>query len=244
MAVEPTSDLKIRIVWDDRAEAAADFAGYKIYRSTAFPTVDSRQLGVCLADHYHEQVLEDPSDVDLAAFSVPPNPNLSASDGTYKPQEPAAWGPYHLIKRIPVADLAAHLNAGADAGQWRYAFEDDDDLVAHGFTYWYYVAAYDDEQGEIAEVPYTSLETHRHNFNGRSGLWEGTYHYAVANSFYPDPGNLAALKAIGVPFILRAPLASLGDLLSGELKVRVTPNPYKRRALHDTGIQHLSLIHI
>ena len=41
ISVQPNSDLKVTVKWDARAETAADFAGYKVYRSTLFPRVNS-----------------------------------------------------------------------------------------------------------------------------------------------------------------------------------------------------------
>ena len=111
--------------------------------------------------------------------------------------------------------------------------------MTFGFTYYYYVAAYDNESGEINGQPFSSLETHRHNFNGRDGLWKGTYHYATASTFFP--ADVAGQQSIGAPFVLKAPLADAGDLTSGNLKVRVVPNPYKKGALHDTGTEHKML---
>ena len=232
----PDPDLNIEVKWDDRAESAADFAGYKIYRSTPFPRVDTRQLGIRMLDRYHEQTEANPSDAQLAAFGRANNPNISSD--AYRDQEPNAWGPYRLIANIPAGDLGSYMNDGDDSGNYNYKFTDDSDLVSFGFTYYYYVAAYDDEQGEINGWPYTSLETHRNNVNGASGSWEGTYWWTTANAFYPDPNYLNSLKDIGAPFILKAPLADAGDLMAGNLAIRVLPNPYKRQALHDTGEQH------
>jgi hypothetical protein len=236
IVVAPNTNLKIDIRWDDRAESANDFAGYKIYRSTPFPQVDSQQLGVRMLDRYHEQTEPNPTDAQLAALGVPNNPNISST--AYRSQTPGAWGPYHLIANIPLSQVSSHLNDGADSGTYKYAFEDQSDLVTFGFTYYYYVAAYDNESGTINGVPYTSLETHRVNFNGRTGLWEGTYWWTTANSFFPDPNDLNALKDIGAPFILKAPLAAAQDLKDGILKIQVLPNPYKRQALHDILVEH------
>ena len=180
--------------------------------------------------------MPNPSDAELAAFGVPNNPNID-SDG-YREQTPDAWGPYRLIANIPAAELNDYVNEAADSGGFRYTFEDKSALVALGFTYYYYVAAYDDESGEINGWPYDSLESHRVNVNGASGEWEETYWWTTANAFYPDPDDLNALKEIGAPFILKAPLTDPGDLLSGALKVRALPNPYKRQALHDVGAEH------
>ena len=238
ISVEPNTNLKVTVKWDSRAEQASDFAGYKIYRSTLFPRINSLNLGTRLMDRYHEQTTENPSDAELASFGIPNNPNISTAPDAYRDQEPGAWGPYRLIKMIPKAQLGSFTNTDGDGGTFQYAFEDASDLVTFGFTYYYYVAAYDNEQGEMVGMPYSSLETHKHNFNGRSGLWEGTYHYATANSFFPDTNSLSSLKDIGAAFVLKAPLANAQDLLSGALKVQVKPNPYKRQALHDTGTEH------
>ncbi len=234
--IEPSLKVKTSIKWDNRAESAADFAGYKIYRTTAFPRVNSLQLGTRLLDRYHEQTKENPTDAELAAFGGANNPNINADATFYRIQDPNAWGPYKLVKIIPKANVGQFLNTGADAAQYKYAFEDPDDLVQFGFTYWYYVAAYDNESGTIAGKPYTSLETHKTNWNGRGGLWQGTYHFATASSFYPK--DLTGLKAIGASFVLKAPLASAQALASGALKIRTKPNPYKKQALHDTGLEH------
>jgi len=235
--VAPNTDVKIDIKWDDVAEASADFAGYKVYRSALFPKVDSQQVGIRIVDRYHLQTVENPADETLAEFGEANNPNISSA--AYKPQESAAWGPYRLIKHIPASELGMYLNDDADSGMYKYKFADESDLVTFGFTYYYYVAAYDNESGEINGMPFSSLETHRHNFNGRDGLWKNTYHYATASTNFPV--DLAGEKGIGAPFVLKSPLVAASQLKDGSLKVRVRPNPYKRGALHDTGTEHKML---
>ncbi len=237
MKLVPNTNVKVDVEWDNRAESAPDFAGYKVYRSTLFPKVDSRAIGVRLVDRYQEQTKENPTDAELAAFGEANNPNISSS--AYRTQEPSAWGPYHLVKIIPKAQLANYLNAGLDKAQYKYKWADESDLISFGFTYYYYVAAYDNESGSIAGTPFTSLESHRQNVNGRDGLWKGTYHYATASSFFPSTPD--GQKAIGAPFVLKAPLPAADSLIAGALKVRVVPNPYKKGALHDTGTQHKML---
>ncbi len=237
MVVAPNTNVKIDIKWDDRAESDPNFAGYKVYRSTLFPRVDSREVGIRIVDRYHEQTQENPSDADLATFGAANNPNISSD--AYRPQESAAWGPYRLIKNVSASELGDYLNDGADSGTYKYKFEDPSDLVSFGFTYYYYVAAYDNQAGEINGQPFSSLETHRHNFNGRDGLWKNTFHYATASSFFPS--DLQGQKDIGAPFVLKSPLVDASELISGSLKVRVVPNPYKKGALHDTGTEHKML---
>lgn len=243
IAVGPNVDGNIDIRWDDAAEAAGDFAGYKIYRSTPFPNVNSLELGSTrLADYYHLQTTPNMSNAELAALGIPNNPNLDVTNANggnnYRPMEPNASGPYRLIANIRAAELGNYLNPDAASDGYRYIFEDNSDLVAFGFTYWYYVAAYDNESGTAAGQPYSSLETHRVNFNGKSGLWEGTYHYATAAAAYPSQNDLEGRKAIGAPFVLKSPLVSPAELTSGTTKIRVSPNPYKVEALHDTGLEH------
>jgi hypothetical protein len=232
--IEPSVNVKVNVKWDSRAESAPDFAGYKVYRVTAFPKFNSLDLGTRLLDTYHLQTKENPTDAELAALGVLNNPNISYA--AYRTQDPNAWGAWKLIKNIPKANLSQFLNPDADAGQYKYRFEDTNELVQFGFTYWYYVAAYDNESGTIAGKPYTSLETHKINWNGRDGLWRDTYHFATASSFYPK--DLQGLKNLGANFVLKAPLAKAGDLVAGNLKIRVKPNPYKKQALHDTGLEH------
>lgn len=236
MKIEPSVGVKVNVKWDGRAENAADFAGYKIYRTTAFPRVNSLEVGTRIMETYHQQTKAYPTDAELAALGRPNNPNISTASDFYRVQDPNAWGPYKLVRTIPKAELASYLNTGTDAGQFKYVFEDVNELVQFGFKYWYYVAAYDNESGNIAGQPFTSLESHKGNWNGRSGLWEGTYHFATGNSFFPK--TLDGLKKIGADFILKAPLADAAKIASGDLKIRVKPNPYKKQALHDTGLEH------
>ncbi|MBT3342760.1 MAG: T9SS type A sorting domain-containing protein [Gemmatimonadetes bacterium] len=236
MAIAPNTNVKIDIKWDDRAEADPNFAGYKVYRSALFPRVDSQEIGIRIVDNYHTQTIEEPTDAQLAALGEPNNPNISSA--SYKDQESSAWGPYKLIRMIPASELASIRNDGDDSGTYQYKIEDPSDLVTFGFTYYYYVSAYTSESGDVAGVPYTGLESHRQNFNGRSGVWEGTYHYATASSFWP--ATLEGEKDIGAAFVLKAPLVT-PDALAGDLDVRVVPNPYKKGALHDTGTEHKML---
>jgi hypothetical protein len=58
----------------------------------------------------------------------------------------------------------------------------------------------------------------------------------VASSFYPK--DLEGLKKLGANFVLKAPLADPTKLVSGALKIRVKPNPFKQHALHDVGTEH------
>ncbi len=236
--VAPDRTSRAKIKWDDRAEQAADFAGYKIYRSSpssAF-TFASRKLGVRLVDRYHQQTEEDPADEELAAFGVPNNPNISSD--AYQEQTAEAWGPYSLVKLIPASELSTYINDEDDVDRYRYKFVDDSALINFGFTYYYYVAAFDSERGEVADRAFNSLETHRHNWNGRTGLWEGTYWWTTGNPFYPNPFDGQRLKDIGAPLLINSELSDPKALRSGQVKIQVLPNPYKQQALHDVRTEH------
>ncbi len=235
--VDPTTDVKIAVKWDDKAEQDANFAGYKVYRSTAFPQNNSLELGVRTMDRYTEQT--DPSQ-DLKSFGQPNNPNISFTAG-YRSQDPGSWGPWKLVANVPKANLASALNADADKTVYKYAWKDASDLVAFGYTYWYYVAAYSARSGSVAGKAYTTTESGHVNVNGATGDWTGTYNFAVASAFYPK--DFTGLKNLGANFVLKAPLADAARLVSGALKVSVKPNPYKQRALHDVGTEHKLLFY-
>lgn len=239
--IEPSTNVKVLVKWDDIAETASDFTGYKIYRSTAFPAVPSLELGRRILNSYHEQTTENPTDAALAALGKPNNPNISSPTDYFRTQQGSAAGPYKLIKNIPASELNSYLNSDEDASQFKYSFEDTNELVQFGFTYWYYVAAYDNESGTIADQPFSSLETHRTNWNGRTGLWEGTYNFAEASSFFPQ--GLEGRRSIGANFVLSAPLADPGEIISGDLQIGVRPNPYKKQALHDVNLEHKILFY-
>ena len=220
----------------DKGEGGPGFAGYKVYRSTPFPTLKSLEVGVRTMDRYTEQT--DPSQ-DLKSFGQPNNPNISYAG--YRVLDPGAWGPWKLVANVSKANLASALNADADKTQYKYSWKDPSDLVTFGYTYWYYVAAYTTRTGAVAGRSYTTTESGHVNVNGSSGNWEGTYDFAVASPFYPK--DFDGLKKLGIPFVLKAPLAPASKLLSGELKVLVKPNPYKQNALHDVGLEHKLLFY-
>ncbi len=242
----PTPDLKVEpaepqpgtfkstVKWDNRAESAADFAGYKIYRSATAPKFNSLESGMRLLDRYQEQT--QPGQ-DLAPLMDPVNPNFDRF-GFLLPMRGGGWGPYVLVKNITKAEVSQYLNTGSDAAQYKYSFVDDGREVVLGVTYWYYVAAYDNESGSAAGANYTTLETSNMNRNGRSGLWEGTYPFATGNAFFPAATNTAKRKDIGVSFVVVGPVNQTANIQSGAKPVSVSPNPYRTEAFHDTGQEH------
>ena len=231
--------VKPRITWDNRAESAADFAGYKIYRVTAYPKYNSGQFGTRFLDRYQHQGADDIgiSDDELEAkYCEPVNPNNSVPAGYNLDWDPGTQGPWKITAYIPKSDLSKYANTGNDAGTYAYEWLDESKEARFGYTFWYYVAAFDNESGKIANTSFTSLESGKSNYNGRWGTWLGTYPWATAATDYPT--DAAGKKKMGSPFVLNLPRAKAADLVSGKLKISVKPNPYKVQAPHDVGLEH------
>ena len=231
--------VKPRIVWDDRAESDGDFAGYKIYRVTAYPKYDSGQFGTRFLDRYHHQGADDiglTDDEIEAKYCEPVNPNNDPPENYDIVWDAGTQGPWKIMAYIPKSDLGSYANAGADVDTYAYEWLDESSEARFGYTFWYYVAAYDNESGTIAGTSFTSLESGKENHNGRWGTWLGTYPWATAATDFPT--DAAGLKEMGAPFVLNLPRADAADLLSGKLKIAVKPNPYKVQAPHDVGLEH------
>lgn len=232
--------FKNRIIWDSKAEAAADFAGYKIYRVTATPKVDFRKFGTRFLDRYHHQ---GPSDIGIsddqlvARFCEPINPNNSAPASYNLDWDPSPAGPWRLMAYITKDQLANYANTGTESAAYKYEWLDSGEAIQFGRTFWYYVAAFDNESGEMAGVQYTSLESGKDNWNGRYGIWYGCYSFAYAAGEYPTY-NLVDQKFLGVDFVLKPARVSASDLINGVKKIQVKPNPYKVAAPHDVGLEH------
>lgn len=236
----PSGEFKNEIIWDKKAEAAADFAGYKIYRVTAFPKVDFQKLGIRFISNYQHQ---GPGDIGLtydelaAKFSDPMNPNWSVPADYNLLWNADPTGPWTLMKYITKDQLADYVNAGKESGAYPYSWVDTSPEVLTGRTYWYYVAAFDNQSGEMAGVFFDHLESGKDNWNGRSGQWMGTYHYATGANEFPTV-DITAKKAIGAAHVLKPSRVDNSELISGEKKIGVKPNPYKVQAPHDVGLEH------
>ncbi len=235
--------VKPRVIWDDKAEKAADFAGYKIYRVTAYPKINSHQFGVRLLDNYHKQGLADIGLTDSqleTKYCEPINPNWSVPKNFNLDWDPSPAGPWKIQAYIPKADLAKYLNSQTDKATYKYEWIDKSTEARFGYTYWYYVAAFDNESGSIGGRSFTSLESGKANWNGRDGKWMGIYPHAIAgtNIGYPAASDAAGRKAIGAPYVLNLARADVADLISGKKKIGVKPNPYKVQAPHDVGLEH------
>ncbi|HLP15356.1 MAG TPA: hypothetical protein VK470_03795 [Bacteroidota bacterium] len=234
LVVKNTLNKSTTLEWDKAAESDAQFAGYKIYRSSQYLKKSYLDEGMRVVDRYQENMTPGPVSADL---KKPVNPkfdafaavNATSLKGKYQPD---TWGTWDLIKVIPKADLAgftATSNPGLSTSTgYTYKYEDKD--VVLGFSYWYYISAY--KEGAYAGPggqTTNRIETHSTNRNGASGLWNLTYPFAFANANFPSSTNAAAYTAMGAVQIVNSAL-SPKDVVAN---VGVRPNPYKRAALHD-----------
>jgi len=224
---------KTMVRWDGRAETDPLFKGYKIWRAQPFPKFKTIDGGMRGLDRYQEQM-----DVGetKSEFLKPVNPKFDAVSEVQTLMQADSWGPYRLVKVIPQAQLSQYTSA---SGAFKYAYEDKDDDVLQGFTYWYYISAY--KEGTFTGpggATTTRIESHKVNVNGRSGLWMGTYPFANSplNSFFPK--DIASQKLVGSAFVLAPDVPKASDIVSGQVKIFVKPNPYKRTALFDVGLEH------
>lgn len=233
--VDNTPQISSVIRWDNRAEAGAGFAGYKIYKSSQVLRFDWLQSGMRGLDDYWRQTTAGPTDPSLLK---PVNPQFAGEDfvrGVIG--APDSWGPYQLIAVIPQASLGSY--ADNSVAGYNYSFEDTE--VQLGARSWYYVAAYTSGSYNMGPTyagsnppSTTSIETSNMNRNGASGLWANTYPFAEFNAFWPT--TAAGLKAIGAPFVVQSPARSVAELDNGTWKISVKPNPYKKKNLIDNPV--------
>ena len=226
--ITPVGTSTVR--WDDRAETDADFAGYKVWRSTsAPPNFKWIEGGMRLVDRYQEQMDVGPVKEE---FKKPVNPKFAGQSdidatSTKGFGQGREWGPYELIAVVPKANLATVTSPLAP---FKYLLEDK--TVIYGFEYWYYVAAYKEGNYAMnAGETIGRIENSNLNRNGRSGLWLGTYSYADNNSNFPTTD--AGKKDIGARFTVRSRTVSQTALNTGQITPKVIPNPYKRAAAFD-----------
>ena len=230
MTVTPTQG-RMDVRWDARAEADPQFAGYKIWRAQGTPKLKLIDGGMRGMDRYQEQMTLGTTEASLLK---PINPKFDAVSEVQTLVSPDSWGPYSLVTVIPKAQLAQYTNA---SGSYKYLYQDKEAIL--GFTYWYYVAAY--KEGSYtgpAGATTTRLESHKININGKSGLWYSTYPFASSpvNAFLPT--DAAGQRALGMGSVTTLEVPTAGDIASGKLKIFVKPNPYKRTALFDIGLEH------
>lgn len=242
--VESTQDGTATVRWTD-VEGIAPIDGYKVWRAAQyqreswFPSQEEGANGFAFVDNYHH-VHEVGG--DLKQFADEGLPYFDAfgefAGETQNFYQPAEWGPYQLVAKIPASEFGQHQES---QDGYAYVWEDVDAIT--GFTYWYYVSAYREGSftGPQGSVDAGHIESANFNRNGRNspdaadaeiGLiapWVDAYPYAVSAADFPLKGT-RKYKNIGAPFTVTPPVASNDDVAS---LITVTPNPYKITGLND-----------
>ncbi len=240
LTIESTTTGTALVRWTDVNNVAGrPIDGYKVWRSAQYRRTNWLDAGMRLQDRYQEQ--HDPGPFP-ATLLDPVNPNFDGlsifQGGIQGSYQPAEWGTYELLAKIPLSALGTYTNP---SGGYQFAFEDTDSIT--GFTYWYYVSAYRDGAfvGPRGPVGGGHIESSNMNRNGRNapdatpgqiGLgtqWGGTYPFAISSAFFPRAGTVA-LNNIGAAFTVVPPVAlpdQVADLIT------VSPNPYKITGLND-----------
>ena len=194
MQVKSNADGTMAIEWDDRAEASADFAGYKVWKAANTDTLNWLDAGMRIVDRYQEQMTPGARPAEVFKSVNPKFDAFAKTQGTatHGRYTPDTWGTWTLLKTVPKSGLRSlSRRTGSE-----FKYQMIDSGVVSGASYWYYVSAY-------AEGSYTGpggettgrIETHYTNRNGASGLWLKTYPFAPRNVNYP--ADSAGLKAIG-----------------------------------------------
>ena len=235
MRTENTLTKTVKVRWDNRANSGPGFAGYKVYKANLAKRINWLETGMRGLDEYWRNMTPGPTPDNL---KKPVNPLFAAQSFVASGVGvPDSWGPYELVATIPTAQLGTY----ADASVTGYNYVWEDNIVDIGAKYWYYVAAYTDAPITLANyvsfnnVATTSfVETSNINRNGASGLWQDTYPFADLNSFFPK--TVSGEKAIGAGFTVASALATTSALASGQAKVTVKPNPYKKKNIFDSAV--------
>lgn len=235
MRTENTLSQSVKVRWDNRANSGAGFAGYKIYKANLAKRIDWLATGMRGLDEYWRNMTPGPTPDNL---KKPINPSFGAQSFVASGVGvPDSWGPYELVAVIPTAQLSSYADASVNG--YDYVWEDK--VVDIGAKYWYYVAAYTNSPITLANyVSFSNsattdfVETSNVNRNGASGLWQNTYPFADLNTFYPKTPE--GQKAIGGGFTVASALASTSALSSGQAKVTVKPNPYKKKNIFDSAV--------
>jgi hypothetical protein len=247
MTVESTNNQSARIRWTDVSGIGnANVDGYKVWRAAQYRRTSYLEEGMRLMDRYHHQ---HDTTASQSEFLDPVNQYFSPPSGFFSSEtqgvyQPAEWGDYQLLAKIPADQLS---NFQDDGQNFDFAYEDTEAI--NGFTYWYYVSAYDEGSftgpqgpiGSTVEEEVNHIESSNMNRNGRNapeaapgeiGLasqWGRTYPYAINNPNFPAEGTQRR-QNLGASFTLVPPTSPVDQVARN---VTVTPNPYKRTALND-----------
>ena len=127
MQVESTTDGTAIVRWTDVTGLDGDVDGYKIWRAAQFRRTAWLDAGFRLVDKYHHQ---HEVGADVTSLLDPVNPYFdAASEFTGDVQgfyQPAEWGPYELMAKIPASDTGTFADA---SGGYDFAFEDVDAIT-------------------------------------------------------------------------------------------------------------------
>ena len=236
--VSGSQTVKPLIKWQDPT-GLGDCDGIKIYKCVAWPRYNSLYDLYPTHDTWWKSM-----DPDNEHDPMPYNPLFTKME-LLVDQQGNSWGPYHLVKVIPVGEFASYKNPASDAGEYPYAWEDDT-YTSAGQSYWYYVSSYKEGAANAVPAGFQGLEdsdiawmeSGKVNYNGRTGLWESTWPYTWRQTNYPAESDIVGSKKVGVPFVLVSPPGDIAQLKLGNTKIGVRPNPYKRVAFHDASGKH------
>ncbi|MCK5738847.1 hypothetical protein KAH55_06685 [bacterium] len=234
---DPVVKARPAVYWDAGAEASGDFAGYKVYKVSAYPDYSSLELGLRFYNSFDQQTAADigATYTELSdRYAEPINPNNSLPADWDRLRYGTPFGPWRIIAYITPDQLVDYINP--DANGYAYKMIDNGADIDFGKTYYYHVAAFDNETAEIAGVTVTGLQTGKGNWNGRTGRWMGNYPFTIANAAFPTSST--GRRDIGAPFVNLPSRLNADMLTSGEAKIEVKPNPYKVQAPHDVGNEH------
>lgn len=228
-----TFENKVRVRWDRRAESHMDFSGYKIWRVSQRKDVHWLTGGMRALDEYWRSTTVGPVSVSLLQ---PVNPNrLPDPIGDNATGPPDSWGPYELVAIIPKNSLTSAIDLTVTG--YHYLWEDRN--VNPGFSYWYYVSAFTSGQYDLGpsyaglnERTTSTIESSNLNRNGATGLWQGVYPFTTLNRLFPT--TTSGLKDLGAAFEVKTPTPSGFDIRTGNVRIGVKPNPYKRMAFWDS----------
>lgn len=228
-----TFENMVRVRWDRRAESHMDFSGYKIWRVSQRKDVNWLTGGMRALDQYWRSTTVGPVSVSLLQ---PVNANrLPDPIGDNATGPPDSWGPYELVAIIPKNSLTSAIDLTVTG--YHYLWEDRN--VNPGFSYWYYVSAFTSGHYDLGpsyagvnERTTSTIESSNLNRNGSTGLWRGVYPFTTLHRFFPT--TISGLKDLGAAFQVKTPAPSGHDVLTGNARIGVKPNPYKRMAFWDS----------
>jgi hypothetical protein len=207
----------VLVSWTDVSSIDADVDGYKIWRADQSKRTNRLQSGFRALNsyqHLHEVGGETTPYLDDVNPWFDAESEFTETENQY---EPAEWGTYDLIAKIPNSELSGFTsNTPQD---FDYSWEDPD--AATGLTYWYYVSSYREGSytGPFGPIGANHVESSNFNRNGRNspnaspgeiGLvtpWGGTYPFAYKSPDFP-PIWSKQYQNLGAPFVAGTRLVS------------------------------------